>query len=65
MTTPDQKLFLAELVDNMHDAILGANTATPEQLRDLLSAIAAGAQRSDTVFLQARMHQVSGRRPSE
>jgi ubiquinone/menaquinone biosynthesis C-methylase UbiE len=65
MTTPNQKLFLAELVDNMQDAVLGAETATPEQLRDLRSAIAAGAQRTDTVFLQARMHQVSGRRPSD
>jgi ubiquinone/menaquinone biosynthesis C-methylase UbiE len=64
MTTPDQKLFLAELVDNMQDAVLGAEAATPEQLSELRSAIAAGAQRADTIFFQARVHQVSGRRPT-
>ncbi|MHC1562540.1 methyltransferase domain-containing protein [Actinomycetospora sp. C-140] len=64
MTSVAQKMFLAELVDNMHEAISSAGTATPDQLRTIRADVAAGAQRPDTVFFQARMHQVFARRPS-
>jgi hypothetical protein len=64
MTTVEQKMFLAELLDNMHDAIASAGAATPDQVSSVRAAVAAGAERSDTVFVQARMHQVSARRPS-
>ena len=64
MTTVEQKMFLAELLDNMHDAIASAGAATPDQVTSVRAAVAAGAARSDTVFVQARMHQVSARRPS-
>jgi ubiquinone/menaquinone biosynthesis C-methylase UbiE len=62
MTTVRQKLFLAELVDNMRTAIRSAGAATAEEIDELRAAVAAGAERPDTVFLQARMHQVAGRR---
>ncbi|GAA4922831.1 methyltransferase family protein [Actinomycetospora succinea] len=63
MTTATQKMFLAELLDNMRDAVASAGTATPDRLDTIRAAVAAGAQRPDTVFFQARMHQVSARRP--
>jgi ubiquinone/menaquinone biosynthesis C-methylase UbiE len=63
MATVEQKMFLAELLDNMHDAVLSAGAATTDRLRAIRAAVAEGAQRPDTVFIQARMHQVAGRRP--
>ncbi|GAA4797350.1 hypothetical protein GCM10023200_36960 [Actinomycetospora chlora] len=63
MSTPAQKMFLAELLDNMHDAIASAGTASPDRIRDLRADVAAAAERADTVFVQARIHQVSARRP--
>lgn len=63
MTTVTQKMFLAELLDNMHDAISSAAAATPEELRRVRAAVASGAEQPDTVFVQARMHQVRGRSP--
>jgi hypothetical protein len=63
MTTVAQKMFLAELLDNMRDAVASAGAATPDEVSSLRAAVAAGAERPDTVFVQARMHQVSGRRP--
>jgi SAM-dependent methyltransferase len=63
MTTVSQKMFLAELLDNMHDAIASAGVATPDQVSSVRSAVAAAAQQPDTVFVQARIHQVSARRP--
>jgi ubiquinone/menaquinone biosynthesis C-methylase UbiE len=63
MTTTSQKMFLAELLDNMQEAIASAGTATPDQVRSIRTAVAAEAERPDTVFVQARMHQVAARRP--
>ena len=63
MTTAHEKLFLAELVDNMRPAILEAGAATSDEVGELRTAVAAAAERPDTVFLQARMHQVRGARP--
>ena len=63
MTTAHDKLFLAHLLDDMHAAILDTGSATPDELADVRAAVAAAANRPDTTFFQARMHQVSGRRP--
>lgn len=63
MTTTREKLFLAELVDNMRAATVAAGVATPDEVDALRAAVAAAAERPDTVFLQARMHQVRGTRP--
>jgi ubiquinone/menaquinone biosynthesis C-methylase UbiE len=63
MTTVAQKMFLAELLDNMHDAIASAGAASAEEVGRIRAAVAAGAERPGTVFVQARMHQVSARRP--
>lgn len=63
MTTVDQKLFLAELVDNMRQAMLEARAASASELDDLRVAVAAAARDPGTVFHQARIHQVSGCRP--
>ncbi len=63
MSTVRQKFFLVELVDNMRDAISSAGAATTSEIDELRAAVAVGAERPDTVFLQARMHQVAGRRP--
>jgi hypothetical protein len=62
MSTVHQKLFLAQLLDSIRPAVLTARTATSKELDELISAVKAGAEQPDTVFLQARMHQVSGRR---
>jgi hypothetical protein len=47
----------------MHAAILDTGSATPDELADVRAVVAAAANRPDTTFFQARMHQVSGRRP--
>jgi hypothetical protein len=62
MTTVDQKLFLAELVDNMRQAMLEARAASPGELDDLGAAVATAARDPGTVFHQARIHQVYGHR---
>jgi ubiquinone/menaquinone biosynthesis C-methylase UbiE len=64
MTTAYQKFFLAELLDNMRDAMLEAQAITSEDLDDLRAKVASAAERDDTVFVQAQMYQVLGRRPS-
>jgi ubiquinone/menaquinone biosynthesis C-methylase UbiE len=64
MTTVDERLFLAELVDNMRPAMLEARAASPGDLDELRAAVAAAARDPGTVFHQARIHQVYGRRPS-
>lgn len=63
MTTTTQKMFLAELLDNMHDAIASAGAATSDEVRRIRTAVATEAERPETVFVQARMYQVSARRP--
>jgi hypothetical protein len=63
MTTGDEKLFLVDLLDNMRAAILEARAATARELDTLRARVAAAARDTTTVFYQARMHQVWGRRP--
>jgi ubiquinone/menaquinone biosynthesis C-methylase UbiE len=65
MTTVEQKLFLVELVDNMRESILQAEVATAAQLDQVRAGVDRAARRPGTVFHQARMHQVWGRRPTE
>jgi hypothetical protein len=62
MTTVDQKLFLAELVDNMRQAILEARAASPRRARRPRAAVAAAVRDPGTVFHQARIHQAYGHR---
>jgi ubiquinone/menaquinone biosynthesis C-methylase UbiE len=61
--TVEEKLFLAQLVHNMRSAILQAGAATAEEISALEASVADAARDPDTVFYQARMHQVWGRRP--
>lgn len=63
MTTVRQKLFLVQLLDNMRSAIRTAGTATDVEVDRVRTAVSAAAARPDVTFLQARMHQVAGRRP--
>jgi len=64
MRTSDEKIFLAELVDNMRDAILAAGAATAAEVDELRAALGAAAQDPGVVFCQAVMHQVHGTRPA-
>lgn len=64
MRTADEKIFLAELVDNMRGAMLAAGAATANELDEIRAGVADAARDPGRVFYQARMHQVSGRRPS-
>jgi hypothetical protein len=63
ITTVHDKLFLAQLVENMRDAILSAGAATADEIGELSAAVAAAAEEPGTVFLQARRHKVSGAPP--
>jgi hypothetical protein len=63
MRTAQEKVFLAELVDNMREAILAAGAATAAEIDDLRGAVAAVADDPGTLVCQAAMHQVHGRRP--
>jgi SAM-dependent methyltransferase len=65
MTTVDEKVFLAELVDNMREAIIGCGAADAAEVDALWTAIEAGARDPGTVFCQAAIHQVRGARPAE
>jgi hypothetical protein len=62
MTTVDHKLFLVGLLDNMREAILDAKAASPSELDDLRTGVETAARDPATVFHQARVHQVHGRR---
>ena len=62
METIDDKLFLAQLVHNMRASILEAGAATGDQVGELEAAVEQAARDLATVFYQARIHQVSGRR---
>jgi ubiquinone/menaquinone biosynthesis C-methylase UbiE len=64
METVEEKLFLAQLVGNMRASILEAEAATAEQIDELEASVAEAARDPTTVFYQARIHQVSGRRPA-
>jgi hypothetical protein len=62
MTTVDHKLFLVGLLDNMRTSILEAKAASVLQLDDLRAGVESAARDPETVFHQARVHQVWGRR---
>ncbi|GAA1847771.1 methyltransferase domain-containing protein [Pseudonocardia ailaonensis] len=63
MTTVGEKLFLVQLLENMRPAILAARSATDVEITRVVDAVSEAAARPDVTFLQARMHQVAGRRP--
>ena len=63
MDTVDDKLFLAQLVRNMRGSIGEAGAATEDQIDELEASVEQAARDPATVFYQARIHQVSGRRP--
>jgi ubiquinone/menaquinone biosynthesis C-methylase UbiE len=63
MTTVEDKLFLAELVDNMRDAMVASGAATAAELDELRADVERAARDPERVFHQARIHQVWGRRP--
>jgi SAM-dependent methyltransferase len=62
MTSLDHKLFLVGLLDNMRSSILEAQAASSTELDDLRAGVEAAARDPATVFHQARVHQVWGRR---
>jgi len=64
METVDDKLFLAQLVRNMRASILAAGAATGPEVDALEASVAAAAGDPAATFFQARIHQVSGRRPA-
>lgn len=63
MRAEADKVFLAELVDNMREAMLAAGAATAGELDELRAAVAGVAAEPGTTVLQAAMHQVWGVRP--
>jgi SAM-dependent methyltransferase len=63
MSAVEDKLFLAELVDNMRDKMLATGAATAPQLDELRADVERAARDPERVFHQARIHQVWGRRP--
>jgi hypothetical protein len=50
-------------VRNMRASILEARAATEDQIDELEADVEQAARDPATVFYQARIHQVSGRRP--
>jgi SAM-dependent methyltransferase len=62
MDDVDDKLFLAQLVRNMRASILAAGAATEDEIDTLEAGVADAARDPATVFHQARIHQVWGRR---
>jgi len=64
MDTVDDKLFLAQLVRNMRTAMLEAGAATAAEIDALEVDVAQAARNPATVWHQARVHQVWGRRAS-
>lgn len=63
MRTAQDKIFLAELVDNMREAILTSGAATASELDEIREGVERAARDPKRVFYQARIHQVRGRRP--
>jgi SAM-dependent methyltransferase len=63
MTTVDQKLFVVELLDNMRPAMVGAHAASAPELDEIRAGVERAARDPGSVFYQARIHQVWGRRP--
>jgi ubiquinone/menaquinone biosynthesis C-methylase UbiE len=62
MTTAGEKIFLAELVDNMRQAILATDSATASELDEIRAGVERAARDPARVFYQTRIHQVWGRR---
>jgi hypothetical protein len=60
MTTAYQKLFLAELLDNMRDSMLEAQAITSEELDDLRTDVAFAVEQAGIVIVQAQIYRVSG-----
>jgi ubiquinone/menaquinone biosynthesis C-methylase UbiE len=63
MTAVEDKLFLAELVDNMREAMLATGAASAPELDEIRAGVESAARDPERVFYQARIHQVWGRRP--
>jgi ubiquinone/menaquinone biosynthesis C-methylase UbiE len=63
MVSVEEKLFLAQLMRNMRPAILEAGAATETELDAIAAATEDAARDQSTVFFQAKMYQVAGRRP--
>jgi ubiquinone/menaquinone biosynthesis C-methylase UbiE len=64
MTTIEQKLFLVELLENMREAMLDARVTTASELDEVRRNVDHAARDAESVFYQARVHQVWGRRAS-
>jgi ubiquinone/menaquinone biosynthesis C-methylase UbiE len=62
MTAVEDKIFLAELIDNMREAILASEAATASELDEIRDGVERAARDPERVFYQARIHQVWGRR---
>ncbi len=62
MRSVDEKLFLAELIDGMREAIVASGAATDAEIVQLRADVQRAARDPDTVFYQARIHQVWGQR---
>jgi hypothetical protein len=58
MTAVDDKLFLAELVDNMRARMLASGAATAAELDAIRAEVERAARDPERVFYQARIHQV-------
>jgi SAM-dependent methyltransferase len=63
MVSVAEKLFLAELVRNMRRAVLEADAATEAELDAVEAGTDEAARDPSTIFFQATMYQVVGRRP--
>jgi tRNA A58 N-methylase Trm61 len=57
------KLLLAELVDNMRETMLASEAATASDLDEIRGDVERAARDPERVLYQARIHQVWGRRP--
>jgi len=62
MAAVGEKLFLAGLAGNVRAAIRAAGAATAGQIEALQARVKAAARQPRTVFCQARIDQVWGRR---
>jgi ubiquinone/menaquinone biosynthesis C-methylase UbiE len=60
MRSVEDKLFLAELVDNMRATMLASGAATASALDELRADVERAARDPERVFHQARIHQVWG-----
>jgi ubiquinone/menaquinone biosynthesis C-methylase UbiE len=62
MTSVAQKCFLVELVQNMRTSILETGSATSDEIASIERRTRDAAYDSSTIFYQAQMYQVCGRR---